>query len=107
MPVRLAGCGPPFAGVRRGRAFWTLCLAQLLFFPFLVTVPLQFAVHGINLGMTRTAAGALLTVIGGASIVGWMSVGAFSDRIGGRNSCILSLVLLVAALLLLLAVENH
>ena len=99
--------GPPFAVVRRGRTFWTLCLAQLLFFPSLVTVPLHIAVHGIDLGMTRTAAATLLTLIGAASIVGRMSVGAFSDRIGGRNSYILSLMLLVAALLLLLAVETH
>ena len=93
--------------VRRGRAFWTLCLMQLLFFPTLVTVPLHIAVHGIDLGMTRTAAAALLTLIGGASIVGRMSVGAFTDRIGGRNSYILSLVLLVAGLLSLLVVEAH
>ena len=57
--------GPPFAVVRRGRTFWTLCLAQLLFFPSLVTVPLHIAVHGIDLGMTRTAAATLLTLIGG------------------------------------------
>ena len=99
--------GPPFAVVRRGRAFWTLCLMQFLFFPSLVTVPLHIAVHGIDLGMTRTAAATLLTVIGAASIVGRMSVGTFADRIGGRNSYILSLMLLVAALLLLLAVEAH
>ena len=80
---------------------------QFLFFPSLVTVPLHIAVHGIDLGMTRTSAATLLTVIGAASIVGRMSVGAFADRTGGRNSYILSLMLLVAALLLLLAVETH
>ena len=101
------GHGPPFAEVRRGRAFRTLCLAQLLFFPSLVTVPLHIVVHGIDLGMTRTTAAALLTVIGGTRIVGRMSVGTFADRIGGRNSYILSLTLLVVALLLLLVVETH
>ena len=70
--------------------------AQFLFFPSLVTVPLHIAVHGIDLGMTRTTAATLLTVIGGVSIVGRLTVGTFVDRIGGRNAYILSLAPLVA-----------
>jgi len=99
--------GPAFAAVRRGRPFWTMCLIQFLFFPSLMTVPLHIAVHGIDLGMTRTAAATLLTLIGGGSVVGRMTVGTFTDRIGGRNAYILSLMLLVAALLLLLTVRTH
>ena len=99
--------GPPFAEVRRSRAFWTLCATQLLFFPSLVTVPLHIAVHGIDLGMTRTTSAILLTVIGGSSIVGRMTVGTLVDRIGGKNAYVLSLVPLVAGLLALLMVETH
>ena len=99
--------GPEPVNVRRSRAFWTLCAAQLLFFPSLVTVPLHIAVHGIDLGMTRTTAATLLTVIGGASIVGRLTVGTFVDRIGGRNAYVLSLVPLVTGLLALLVVETH
>ena len=98
---------PEAANIRRSRAFWTLCAAQFLFFPSLVTVPLHIAVHGIDLGMTRTTAAILLTLIGGASIVGRLTVGTFVDRIGGRNAYILSLVPLVAGLLALLVVETH
>ena len=71
---------PEAANIRRSRAFWTLCAAQFLFFPSLVTVPLHIAVHGIDLGMTRTMAATLLTLIGGASIVGRLTVGTFVDR---------------------------
>ena len=99
--------GPPFAEVRRSRTFWTLCATQLLFFPSLVTVPLHIAVHGMDLGMTRTTAAILLTVIGGASIVGRLTAGTFVDRIGGRNTYILSLVPLLVGLLALLVVETH
>ena len=99
--------GPPFAEVRRSRAFWTLCAAQFLFYPSLVTVPLHIAVHGIDLGMTRTTAAILLSVIGGSSVVGRMTVGTLIDRIGGRNAYVLSLVPLVAGLLALLVVETH
>ena len=62
--------GGGFAEIRRSRVFWTLCAAQFLFFPTLMTVPLHIAVHGMDLGMTRGVAAALLTVIGGASIAG-------------------------------------
>ena len=96
---------PASAGLRRSRAFWTLSAVQLLFFPSLVTVPLHIAVHGIDLGMTRTTAAVLLTMIGGASIVGRLTVGTFVDRIGGRNAYVLSLIPLVVSLLALLVVE--
>ena len=94
-----------FAEIRRSRAFWTLCAAQLLFFPTLMTVPLHIVVHGMDLGMTRGTAAALLTVIGGASVAGRLTVGAFADRIGGRNAYVLCLVPLVASLLTLMVAD--
>ena len=104
-PSGSAGREP--ADVRRGRAFWTLCAIQFLFFPSLVTVPLHIAVHGMDLGMTRATAAALLTVIGGSSIVGRLTVGALVDRVGGRNAYVLCFVPLLAGLLSLLAAETH
>ena len=107
-PAHPTGHRPPdTVDPRRSRAFWTLCATQLLFFPSLVTVPLHIAVHGIDLGMTRATAAALLTAIGAASIVGRMTVGACVDRIGGRNAYVLSLAPLLAGLLALLVVETH
>ena len=106
-PGPRAGAGVPgFAEVRRSRAFWTLCATQFLFFPSLVTVPLHVAVHGMDLGMTHATAATLLTVIGGASIVGRLTIGASVDRIGGRNAYVLCFVPLLIGLLALLAVET-
>lgn len=106
-PLGRAGAGTMgFAEVRRSRAFWTLCATQFLFFPTLVTVPLHVAVHGTDLGMTHTTAATLLTVIGGASIVGRLTVGTFVDRIGGRNAYVLCFVPLLLGLLSLLVVET-
>ena len=99
--------GPKFAEVRRSRAFWTLCAAQFLFFPSLFTVPLHIAVHGMDLGMTRTTAATLLTMIGGASVVGRLTVGTSVDRIGARNAYLLCFVLLLCGLLVLLAADSH
>ena len=93
--------------VRRSRAFWTLCAAQLLFFPSLVTVPLHIAVHGMDLGMTRATAATLLTVIGGSSIVGRLTIGTLVDRIGGRNAYVLCFVPLLVGLLSLLTADTH
>ena len=106
-PGTRSGAGAPeLAEVRRSRAFWTLCATQFLFFPSLVTVPLHVAVHGMDLGMTHTTAATLLTVIGGASIAGRLTIGASVDRIGGRNAYILCFVPLLIGLLALLAVET-
>ena len=101
-PARSGG----FAEIRRSRVFWTLCAAQFLFFPTLMTVPLHIAVHGMDLGMTRGVAATLLTVIGGASIAGRLTVGTFADRIGGRNAYVLCLVPLVTSLLILMVVDT-
>ena len=98
--------GPEFAEIRRSRVFWTLCATQFLFFPSLVTVPLHIAVHGIDLGMTRTTAATLLTLIGGASVVGRLTAGTLVDRIGGRNAYLLCLAPLLLGLLALLAIET-
>ena len=99
--------GGGFAEIRRSRVFWTLCAAQLLFFPTLMTVPLHIAVHGMDLGMTRGVAAVLLTVIGGASIAGRLTVGVFADRIGGRHAYVLCLVPLVTSLLILMVVDTY
>ena len=99
--------GGGFAEIRRSRVFWTLCAAQLLFFPTLMTVPLHIAVHGMDLGMTRGVAAVLLTVIGGASIAGRLTVGVFADRIGGRYAYVLCLVPLVTSLLILMVVDTY
>ena len=101
-----AGGGGGFAEIRRSRVFWTLCAAQFLFFPTLMTVPLHIVVHGMDLGLTRGVAATLLTVIGGASIAGRLTVGTFADRIGGRNAYVICLVPLVTSLLILMVVDT-
>ncbi len=102
-PVRGGG----FAELRRSRVFWTLCASQFLFFPTLMTVPIHIAVHGMDLGMTRAVAATLLTVIGGASIAGRLTVGTFADRIGGRNAYVVCLVPLVTSLIMLMVVDTY
>ena len=57
--------------------------------------------------MTRPVAATLLTVIGGASILGRLTIGTFADRIGGRNAYVLCLVPLVTSLLMLMVADTY
>ncbi|MDH3659640.1 MAG: MFS transporter [Alphaproteobacteria bacterium] len=92
--------------VLNSRVFWTLCATQFLFFPTLTTVPLHIPVHGMDLGMAKTTAAALLSTAAGASAVGRLTVGAFFDRIGGKNGYILCFTPLIISLACLLAFDT-
>ena len=62
--------GADFAEAKSGRIFWTMCAIQFLFFPTLMAVPFHMPVHGQDLGLSAATAATLLSVIGGASVVG-------------------------------------
>lgn len=98
--------GVSYAEARRSRVFWTLCATQFLFFATLTTVPLHIAVHGTDLGMDAPTAAGLLSVIGGASVAGRLTIGALSDRLGGRNAYLLCLAPVIASVASLLAIED-
>lgn len=95
-----------FKAVTRTRVFWTLCAIQFLFLPTLTTIPLHIAVHGMDLGMSAASAAILLSTVGAASVVGRLTIGAFSDRIGGKHGFILCFLPLIASLIALLAVSS-
>lgn len=83
----------------RTRALWTLCATQFLFFPALMTIPVHLAAHGMDSGLSATAAATLLSMIGASSIVGRLLVGLTTDRFGGRRAMAACFALLLAALL--------
>lgn len=99
--------GLSFAEARVHRTFWTLCAIQFLFFPTLTTIPLHIVVHGMDLGLTAALAAVLLSVIGGASVVGRLTVGTLADRIGGRRALAMCFVPLIASLTALMFVETY
>ena len=101
-----AETGLALATTFRTRQFWTLCVVQFAFVTSLVTVPVHIPVHGMDLGMTPTAAAGLLSIIGLCSIAGRLLVGSGADRIGGRWAIMLCLMTLSIALLILLVVET-
>ena len=99
--AKAEAAGVDFAEAKRGRIFWTMCAIQFLFFPTLMAVPFHIPVHGQDLGMTAATAATLLSVIGGASVLGRLVVGGATDRIGGRlaySVCLIPLIISLAAL---------
>lgn len=98
--------GMTFAEIRRSRAFLTLCAVQFLFFPSLVTVPLHIVIHGIDLGLAKTAAAALLSVSAAASVVGRLTVGALSDRITGKHAYTICFLPLIAGLSAMVLIDS-
>ena len=111
-PARPAGAakdtpltGMTYAEARGGPLFWRLCAIQALFFPILTTIPLHIVVHGQDMGMTQAIAALLLSFSAGGSIIGRLTVGTMSDRIGGRNAYILCFVPMIVALVLILFID--
>lgn len=105
-----AGAEPPglsFGAARQTTQFYKLCALQFCFFPTLTSIPLHIAVHGEDQGMTTATAATLLATVGGVSAAGRLIVGAFSDRIGGRNAYMLCFAPLICALILMIFVTNH
>jgi MFS family permease len=99
--------GLNFSEARTTLSFWVLCVVQCLFFSTLMSVPLHIAVHGMDQGMSKATAAALLTVLGGSSIVGRLAIGTFADKLGGRMAYSLCLAPLVVSLVLFVFAESH
>ncbi|MDH3715498.1 MAG: MFS transporter, partial [Gammaproteobacteria bacterium] len=78
---------------------WKLCAIQFAFLTSLTTIPLHIVAHGMDLGMAQVNAAAVLSAIGGVSIVGRLVIGSVVDRIGGRRALLFSLVPLLLSLI--------
>ena len=95
-----------FAEVRRNPTFWMICVIQFCFFATLTTIPLHIVIHAMDLGMTPALAATLLSVLGGTSVAGRLTVGGLVDRIGGRRSLIVCFLPLIASLLAFLFIST-
>ena len=91
--------GWTLAEAKRSQQFWTLCAAQFMFFPSLVTIPVHIVAHGMDMGMAAASAAAVLSSIGAVSIAGRLFIGTAIDRIGGRRGLLVCFSLLLLSLL--------
>lgn len=88
LSLREAACLPQF---------WILCLAEFAIFFCLLTTIVHIVPHGSDQGLTPAAAAAVLAAIGGVSMLGRFVMGVVSDRIAGRRSLMIAMVILIAS----------
>jgi MFS family permease len=98
--------GTSFVDARKSPNLWMICAIQFSFFITLSTIPLHIVIHGMDLGMTPAMAASLLSVLGGASIIGRLTVGGLVDRLGGRRALIFCFIPLIISLLAFLSIST-
>jgi OFA family oxalate/formate antiporter-like MFS transporter len=88
------------------RAFWLL-LAIIIFWSICVQMTMiHIYPHATDLGITREVAVNFLVVIGIFSIIGRLVMGAVSDRLGGKRTLVICLVLQTLAMFWLLGATD-
>lgn len=83
----------------RTRQFWLVCMAEFSIVFCLMTSLVHLAPHAQDMGISPTRAGALISVIGGASIVARLAVGSGSDIVGCRKAFTLCFAMLFLGLI--------
>ena len=82
----------------RTLTFWCLCVTEFMIFGCLLTTIVHIVPHARDLGLQPTTAAAVLSTIGGISMLGRIVMGTANDRIGGKRPLVLSLALLILSL---------
>ena len=89
----------PYTGsATRSPLFWILCCSQAIVFACLITITIHIVPHATDLGAPRATAAAVISAIGGISVLGRLAVGGAIDRIGGRRALIACYAALFASL---------
>ncbi|MBT8350537.1 MAG: MFS transporter [Deltaproteobacteria bacterium] len=82
--------------------FWIICIAEFTIFFCLLTTIIHIIPHARDLGLQPTSAAAVLSTIGGVSMLGRIVMGTANDKIGGKRSLMICLGLLISSLVLLI-----
>lgn len=86
------------SAIRMGQ-FWAINLAEFTSFFCLLTIVVHIVPHAIDLGLPTKTAGSIMSVIGGASVLGRFVMGAAHDRIAGRRSMLICFFILFCSLM--------
>jgi MFS family permease len=86
----------------RTRSFWLMLIIFLIYASYLLTILTHLVPHITDLGFSATEAASVLSVAGGATIVGRVFLGTVSDRTGKKGAVMLGAALHIIALLCLL-----
>jgi len=82
--------------------FWLFGLILACFFFILQVITIHIYSHAVDIGVSATVAASILSIVAGSSIIGRLSMGFVSDRIGARRALSACLVIVTLALIWLL-----
>jgi len=82
----------------RTRQFWMVCAIYFCFGFSLQTAMVHIVPHATGLGISAVNAATILAAFGGISIVGRITMGSASDRLGAKRCLVFALILMSAAL---------
>ncbi|HUV59031.1 MAG TPA: MFS transporter [Desulfatiglandales bacterium] len=88
------------------REFWIFCGTISCFVFAQQVILVHIASHAAVLGLSATIGANILSIIGGSSIVGRMTIGALTDKIGNKRSLTFDIALLLSAFLWLPVVKE-
>jgi len=81
------------------RQSWTICVVYLTILFCANTIVMHIAPHAEDLGISAIGAASILSIIGGASIVGRFMMGSAGDRVGNKLAMTICFVILLVSLL--------
>lgn len=79
-------------------SFWNICIVEFSAFACLLTTIVHIVPHAQDVGLSPSVSAALLSTIGGVSMLGRIAMGAANDRIGGKRSLFIGFMILTASL---------
>jgi MFS family permease len=83
----------------RTRQFWMLCGAYFAILFSTNTIIVHVAPYAVDLKLSPSFGAAMVSIIGGASIAGRLSMGLFSDKTGSLRALLVCFIIFVAAFL--------
>jgi MFS family permease len=87
-----------FRETLRTAQFWTLSASYFLVWYATQSAMVHIAPHGVDTGLSVGQAAAVVSEIGGVSILGRLTIGVAGDRVGARRAVIICFGFLLAAL---------
>ena len=99
--IGLAESGYSLRQASKTRQFWSLCLAYFVVFFCTVSIIVHFAPSVIEIGQSAAFGAFMVSVIGGASIVGRFVMGMTNDRIGSKRALLICFLIFVAGFIML------
>jgi MFS family permease len=83
--------------VLRTSQFWILCGTYFLIWYVSQSTMIHTAPHAVDIGLSVSQAAAVVSMIGGVSILGRLTMGTAGDRIGTRKALIICLLVMLVA----------